>query len=41
MHKLFYVIAFQKQNIKDMNKYLDLLYGKIDQKYLEKSIDMM
>lgn len=41
MHKLRYVLAFQKQNIKDMNKYLELLYGKSDQKCLEKSLEMM
>jgi hypothetical protein len=41
IHKLRYVIAFQKQNIKDMNKYLSLMYGKIEPKYLEKSLDII
>jgi hypothetical protein len=41
IYKLRYVIAFQKQNVKDMNKYLGLMYGKIEPKYLEKSIDII
>jgi len=35
LHKLLFVQAFMKQNIKDMNKYLELLYGKINQEYVE------
>ncbi len=30
LHKLAFLVAFSKQNVKDMNKYMELLYGEVE-----------